>query len=213
MPRPRKPTHLHVIQGTLRSRHKDRGREPVVGAPIGDAPAEWPPQGKLIWHEIVNAIPAGVATKADRVIVEVVCRLVIKMRTGEFNAALASRASSVSRIAWHDTIGPQPRDDERGRACKRSRRAVLPKVHGLMTRRRNGPLMNETERRRRFLEREAIFRDALLADVSPMEITDQRLIAYGKRCLAHAQRSGKPALTVVSSDGSCRSRPSKTRLG
>jgi hypothetical protein len=71
--------------------------------------------------------------------------------------------------------------------------------------------MNETERRRRFLEREEIFRAALLADVGPMEITDQRLIAYGRRCLAHAQPSGRPALTVVSSDGSGSTRAKSPR--
>lgn len=108
MPRPRKPTHLHVIQGTLRSRHKDRAREPVVGAPFGDAPPEWPPQGKLIWHEVVNSIPAGVATRADRVIIEVVCRLIIKMRTGEFNAALASQLR-----ACLGSLGMTPSDRSR----------------------------------------------------------------------------------------------------
>jgi len=89
-----------VIQGTLRKRHKDREHEPVGGPPIGDAPPEWPIPGKLIWAEIVDSIPAGVATKADRVIVEVVCRLVISMRTGKFNAALASQLRSCLGSLW-----------------------------------------------------------------------------------------------------------------
>lgn len=92
MPRPRKPTALHLVQGTFNStRHKDRGSEPLVGEPVGDAPADWQAPGKLIWHEIVSAIPAGVAGKSDRLIVELTCRLVIEMRAGEFTPALASQ--------------------------------------------------------------------------------------------------------------------------
>jgi hypothetical protein len=91
MPRPRKPTQLHVVQGTFNStRHKGRASEPPVGDPIGDPP-DWPEPDKLIWHEIVSAIPTGVVGKSDRLIVELTCRLVIKMRAGEFTPALASQ--------------------------------------------------------------------------------------------------------------------------
>jgi hypothetical protein len=93
MPRPRKPTQLHVIQGTLnRTRHKDRKGEPVGGAPIGPAPADWPLPTVEVWNEIVRAIPEGVATAADRLIIELTTRLTIKMRSkGECAPVLASQ--------------------------------------------------------------------------------------------------------------------------
>jgi hypothetical protein len=92
MPRPRKPTQLHVVQGTLNpTRHKDRKGEPVIGEPLGDAPPQWPVPEKIIWAEVANAIPAGVATKADRLIVELTCRLLIDMRAKKLTPALASQ--------------------------------------------------------------------------------------------------------------------------
>jgi hypothetical protein len=92
MPRPRKPTHLHVVQNTFNStRHKDRKGEPVVGEPLGDAPPQWRVTEKIIWAEVANAIPAGVATKTDRLIVELTCRLLIEMRAKKLTPALASQ--------------------------------------------------------------------------------------------------------------------------
>lgn len=92
MPRPRKPTQLHIIEGTLNStRHRGRHGEPQVTSPLGDAPTDWPAPEKAIWHEVVDAVPAGILGKADRLIVELTCRLLIKSRTGECTPALASQ--------------------------------------------------------------------------------------------------------------------------
>jgi hypothetical protein len=52
MPRPRKPTHLHIVEGTFNvTRHRGRKREPVVVDPVGDAP---PGVDKTIWDELVG---------------------------------------------------------------------------------------------------------------------------------------------------------------
>jgi len=59
--------------------------------PLGDAPSEWPIAGKVLWHEIANMAPAGVLTKADRLILEVTCRLVIEMREKRFSGAIAAQ--------------------------------------------------------------------------------------------------------------------------
>jgi hypothetical protein len=92
MPRPRKPTSLHLVTGTFNStRHADR-HEPQVTAPLGDAPSDWPPQAKAIWQEVVNAIPDGVAGRPDRIIVELTARLLIETRSkGKFTAAVAAQ--------------------------------------------------------------------------------------------------------------------------
>ena len=83
MPRPRKPTPLHMIQGTLRTtRHRDRKDEPTVSESLGGPPLGFPAEAKLLWAEVQSYIPAGVATKADRIMFEVLLRLVAKMREG-----------------------------------------------------------------------------------------------------------------------------------
>lgn len=80
MPRPRKPTQLHALQGTLRATHRDRAGEPIITDPLGPAPADWPTALQAIWAELAEAIPTGVATRADRLIVEVACRLIREIR-------------------------------------------------------------------------------------------------------------------------------------
>jgi hypothetical protein len=92
MPRPRKPTQLHLVTNTYNStRHKDREREPVVTEPLGEPPRECPEITEALWYEVANMIPPGVATKADKIIVELACRLIIQMRTGRCTPALASQ--------------------------------------------------------------------------------------------------------------------------
>jgi len=81
MARPRKPTDLHVVHGTFRNgRHADRVDEPVIKEPLGDAPGDWKPKAKVLWHEVVNQIPPGVVTRCDRLIVELTVRLIAKVR-------------------------------------------------------------------------------------------------------------------------------------
>lgn len=90
--RPRKPTHLHVVQGTLNAtRHANRS-DPEVTTAVGDAPSDWPEPAKVIWTEIVKMVPAGVAGHSDRLIIELCVRLTIQMRSkGKFTAAVAAQ--------------------------------------------------------------------------------------------------------------------------
>ncbi len=83
MSRPRKPTKLHLISGSYRKdRHGDRDSEPEITEPLGGPPESWPITAKLLWAELADLIPPGVATKADRLTFELLCRLVGVMRTG-----------------------------------------------------------------------------------------------------------------------------------
>jgi hypothetical protein len=55
-------------------------------------PKGWTPAGKQVWHELANGIPAGVATRCDRIIVELTARLIISMRESKLpTPALASQ--------------------------------------------------------------------------------------------------------------------------
>ena len=86
------PTALKVLNGNPGHRPLPKN-EPQVAEPLGDAPADWNPKGKILWHEIANIIPAGVATRADRIVFEVLVRLVAEVRadSSAMSPALASQ--------------------------------------------------------------------------------------------------------------------------
>jgi hypothetical protein len=80
MARPRKPVGLHVIEGTYR---KDRHGLPTpswLAEPLGAPPADWLPAAKALWHELAALVPAGVATKHDRVTFELLVRMLAMVR-------------------------------------------------------------------------------------------------------------------------------------
>ncbi len=111
MSRPRKPTSLHVVSGTFRKdRHGDRVGEPVVAEPLGSPPAGWPIAAKMMWAELADYIPPGVATKADRVMFETLLRLVAKMR--ENSEALTPALAAQIRTAC-GCFGMSPADRSR----------------------------------------------------------------------------------------------------
>lgn len=111
MPRPRKPQHLHIVQGTFRrDRHGPRDAEPEVFLPLGDPPAGWNAGAKTLWHELAAQVPAGVATGCDRTMFEVLIRLVAKMREGPdvMTPALAAQIRTACAV-----FGMTPADRSR----------------------------------------------------------------------------------------------------
>lgn len=88
MPKPRKSLTELVASGTLQ---KNLGRystriaaHTTVIAPIGTAPRQLPAIERSIWAEAVRTAPPGLLSRSDRLAVEVLCRLVARMRTSEF---------------------------------------------------------------------------------------------------------------------------------
>jgi len=92
--RPPKPTHLHVIQGTERSRtRKARHGEPVADGDLDsyDAP-EWLDEEQLAaWRYAIDHAPAGVMKKIDRsimvawVVAETIHRRAsVEMQSGQY---------------------------------------------------------------------------------------------------------------------------------
>ena len=111
MARPRKPTNLHVVQGTYRKdRHGNRGSEPEIIEPLGGPPEGWPIAAKLLWAELSDLIPAGVAGKSDRLTFELLCRLVGTMRSGTeaLTPALAAQIRTTCAV-----FGLSPADRSR----------------------------------------------------------------------------------------------------
>ncbi|HLH36011.1 MAG TPA: hypothetical protein VKX41_15165 [Alloacidobacterium sp.] len=99
--RPRKPTALHELSGTFDrhpERKKERANEPKPDGPLGPPPAsflsEYSPTAKAllqIWNELVEQVPPGVLTSADRWHVELACRLMYRVRNDRAKAGDYSR--------------------------------------------------------------------------------------------------------------------------
>jgi hypothetical protein len=79
--RPRKPTHLHKLEGTrTRTNRRD---EPQPTGPLGDPPSCLPGDTAAAWREIADALAPGVAGNSDRIAVEIVARLLARLRSPE----------------------------------------------------------------------------------------------------------------------------------
>jgi phage terminase small subunit len=96
MPAHRKPLAAHQLSGAIQKnpqRFAARGNEPTPTAPVGAPPKHMEAAEKAVWKEIVAVSPKGVLTNADRLLLEVACRLVTQFRSG-----LLLRASEVSTL-------------------------------------------------------------------------------------------------------------------
>lgn len=85
MGRPRKPTPVLELTGAFRKDpQRRRDAEPVGEGPLGDPPPTWDNDEELrsIWQEIVSITPSGVLTRADRLIVEMICLMMKRVRSG-----------------------------------------------------------------------------------------------------------------------------------
>lgn len=100
MGRPRKSTAEHELSGSFEKhpeRKAARANEPKPHGPLGEPPSSFDPETTtgtrliVIWNELVSQAPPGVLTSADRVHLELACRLCNRIRTntnakiGDFN--------------------------------------------------------------------------------------------------------------------------------
>src|SRR5215212_10210108 len=85
MPRPRKPTELHILQGTFHAtKHgRDRPAGPKSDKPIGNPPPCLGPDEAAAWVEFCRDAPAGLLTSADRAALEATVHLIAKGRRPE----------------------------------------------------------------------------------------------------------------------------------
>lgn len=81
MPRPRKPTALKVLDGSIRDHPgRQNSNEPDGDSPLGDPPSWMPGAKQEIWREIVGNFHEGVACSADRVSLELIVDLLYRHR-------------------------------------------------------------------------------------------------------------------------------------
>jgi hypothetical protein len=90
MARPRKPTALLELTGAFKhDPQRRRPDEPKPDGPLGPPPAAFGDDLELksIWEELAEIVPANVLTSADRWLVELTCRVMMQIRSGETVAA------------------------------------------------------------------------------------------------------------------------------
>lgn len=91
MGRNRKPKAIAERDGSFEKHPERRANyehEPKPEGPLGAPPASFDPEGftgsrlLAIWNEIVSQAPPGVLTSADRLHLEMACRLIYRIRSG-----------------------------------------------------------------------------------------------------------------------------------
>jgi phage terminase small subunit len=95
MARPRKPTKLLEISGAFKhDPNRRRPNEPQENRPLGDPPERMPVEALAFWRELVEQVPAGVLTAADRWCVELASRLMCKAASGREVPAILELAKT-----------------------------------------------------------------------------------------------------------------------
>lgn len=81
MARTPEPLEIAKLKGAVRH-DPQRYREVPDGAPgvAGAPPAHLSPSAKLVWYELLEIIPRGIATPSERLILETLSDLVVEYR-------------------------------------------------------------------------------------------------------------------------------------
>ena len=82
MPRQRLATSVLEARGSF-AKHPERvrGPEPVNTLPIGNAPSSFNLEHRDVWIEFVTSAPPGVLSASERILVEMIVRLIVEIRT------------------------------------------------------------------------------------------------------------------------------------
>jgi hypothetical protein len=105
MARPRKPTAALKLAGAFEKdpqREKARANEPVVTTPCGAPPNEMPSDAAAIWNELTQH--GFWLTAADRLMLEIACRLFANFRSGSLDSGGVSKLiTSLSKLGFTPT--------------------------------------------------------------------------------------------------------------
>ena len=106
---PKKPSALKAIAGTDQ-KNKDRlnPNEPVPVRGIGPAHKSLSEYEFEIWDEVVGISYAGVLGEADRIALEMMCRLIAEMRL-DFTEMTAAKITQLSQLIGRFGMTPSDR--------------------------------------------------------------------------------------------------------
>lgn len=106
---PRKPTALKKLQGTDKL-HPERlnANEPIPARGIGPAHPSLNEYEQEIWDEVVGISYNGVLGEADRIGMEMMCRLIAEMRLN-FAEMTAAKITQLSQLIGRFGMTPSDR--------------------------------------------------------------------------------------------------------
>lgn len=105
MARPRKPTAVLELKGAFKkdpARGKARANEPVPTGSIGAPPVALAEDEKALWNEL--AVVGTWLTDADRLMLEIACRLMASFRKNELDGGGISKLiTSLAKLGFSPT--------------------------------------------------------------------------------------------------------------
>jgi hypothetical protein len=106
---PRKPTALKSLQGTDKQHPARINRnEPTPARGIGPANTSLTEYEAAIWDEVVGISYRGVLGEADRIALEMMCRLIAEMRLN-FEEMTAAKITQLSQLLGRFGMTPSDR--------------------------------------------------------------------------------------------------------
>ena len=106
---PKKPSALKVLQGTdQRNKTRMNPNEPVPVRGIGPANSTLTEYEREIWDEVVGISYRGVLGEADRIALEMMCRLIAEMRLN-FEEMTAAKITQLSQLISKFGMTPSDR--------------------------------------------------------------------------------------------------------
>lgn len=106
---PKKPSALKAIQGTdKRNKSRINKDEPTPERGIGQSHESLSEFEKAIWDEVVGISYAGVLGEADRIALEMMCRLIAEMRLN-FEEMTAAKITQLSQLIGRFGMTPSDR--------------------------------------------------------------------------------------------------------
>jgi hypothetical protein len=116
MPAHRKPLETLIASGATDhdpQRYRNRQPEPKSDEPLGNPPTSLNAEEKKIWREVAKHAIPGTLTGSDRVTMELLSRLILKMRVG--TAKSGDHGTMLSLLA---RLGMTPADRLKVQAAK-----------------------------------------------------------------------------------------------
>jgi len=106
---PRKPTAIKEVQGThKRNKTRINPNEPKPERGIGEPHKSLTEYEQSIWDEVVGIYYADVLGEADRIALEMMCRLIAEMRLN-FEEMTAAKITQLSQLAGRFGMTPSDR--------------------------------------------------------------------------------------------------------
>lgn len=109
MARPKKPTALKELNGSAKhDPQRINKNEPVPSRGIGPPASILSKYEQDVWDEVVGQMYAGVLGEADRIALEMMCRLIAEMRLN-FEEMTAAKITQLSQLLGRFGMTPSDR--------------------------------------------------------------------------------------------------------